>query len=101
MRPTMRSVAAINQAPSRSGPGAMRTSLIGFAGLAAGFGAAAAIGYGGYDLPRAVLSATKALEVLIGWSFIAVGLVAWHRRPDSRSGLLMVVFGFAWLARLV
>ena len=79
----------------------MRTSLIGLAGLAAGFGAAAAIGYGGYDLPRAVLSATKALEVSIGWSFIAVGLVGWHRRPDSRSGLLMVVFGFAWLARLI
>jgi signal transduction histidine kinase len=33
---------------------------------------------------------------LIGGSFAACGLIAWHRRPDSRSGLLMTVTGFAF-----
>jgi hypothetical protein len=31
---------------------------------------------------------------LIGGSFAACGLIAWHRRPDSRSGPLMVATGF-------
>jgi signal transduction histidine kinase len=34
---------------------------------------------------------------LIGGSFAACGLVAWQRRPDSRSGLLMTATGFAFL----
>jgi signal transduction histidine kinase len=33
---------------------------------------------------------------LIGGSFAACGLIAWRRRPDSRSGLLMTVTGFAF-----
>jgi signal transduction histidine kinase len=32
----------------------------------------------------------------VGWSFIGVGLYAWHRRPESRTGALMVLLGFAW-----
>ena len=32
----------------------------------------------------------------IGWSFIGVGLYAWRRRPESRTGALMVLLGFAW-----
>ena len=35
---------------------------------------------------------------LVGGSFAACGLVAWRRRPDSRSGLLMTATGFAFLA---
>src|SRR3954471_4730662 len=31
---------------------------------------------------------------LIGGSFAACGLIAWHRRPDSRTGPLMLVTGF-------
>jgi signal transduction histidine kinase len=31
---------------------------------------------------------------LIGGSFAACGLVAWRRRPDSRSGMLMMATGF-------
>ena len=31
---------------------------------------------------------------LVGVSFAACGLVAWRRRPDSRSGLLMTATGF-------
>jgi signal transduction histidine kinase len=34
---------------------------------------------------------------LVGGSFAACGLVAWHRRPDSRSGALMTAAGFAFL----
>ena len=34
---------------------------------------------------------------LIGGSFAACGLIAWRRRPDSRSGLLMTATGFAFL----
>jgi peptidoglycan/LPS O-acetylase OafA/YrhL len=33
---------------------------------------------------------------VIGWSFIGVGLYAWRRRPESRTGALMVLLGFAW-----
>jgi signal transduction histidine kinase len=32
----------------------------------------------------------------VGWSFVGTGLYAWRRRPDSRTGTLMVLLGFAW-----
>jgi signal transduction histidine kinase len=32
----------------------------------------------------------------VGWSWVATGLYAWQQRPESRTGLLMVLFGFAW-----
>lgn len=32
---------------------------------------------------------------IVGASFVACGLVAWRRRPDNRSGLLMTATGFA------
>jgi signal transduction histidine kinase len=32
---------------------------------------------------------------LVGGSFAACGLIAWHRRPDNRSGRLMTAVGFA------
>jgi hypothetical protein len=41
----------------------------------------------------------QGLEVVfacVGGSFTACGLVAWHRRPDSRSGALMTATGFAF-----
>jgi signal transduction histidine kinase len=34
---------------------------------------------------------------LVGWNFIGTGLYAWSRRPESRTGALMVALGFAWL----
>jgi signal transduction histidine kinase len=34
---------------------------------------------------------------LVGGSFVVCGLVAWRRRPDSRSGALMTASGFAFL----
>ena len=36
--------------------------------------------------------------LLIGWSFIAAGLVARVRHPTNRFGLLMIAVGFAWFA---
>ena len=36
---------------------------------------------------------------LVGGSFAACGLIAWRRRPDSRSGLLMTATGFGFLRR--
>ena len=41
--------------------------------------------------------AWAAAALVVGWSFIGVGLFAWGRRPDNRVGLLMVAVGFAWL----
>jgi signal transduction histidine kinase len=38
---------------------------------------------------------------LVGGAFAACGLIAWHRRPDSRSGLLMVATGFGLLVEPV
>ncbi len=38
---------------------------------------------------------------LVGGSFAACGLVAWHRRPDSHSGRLMTATGFAFFCRAV
>jgi signal transduction histidine kinase len=38
---------------------------------------------------------------LVGGVFAACGLIAWHRRPDSRSGLLMVATGFGLLVEPV
>ncbi len=39
---------------------------------------------------------TLVLELSVGWSFIASGLVAWGRRPENRTGPLMVLVGFTW-----
>jgi signal transduction histidine kinase len=41
---------------------------------------------------------TAALGLLVGWSFAGTGLFAWWRRPENRTGLLMVAAGFAWFA---
>ncbi len=38
------------------------------------------------------------LALVIGWAFIGAGLVAWSRRPENRTGPLMVAAGFAWFA---
>ena len=32
----------------------------------------------------------------VGWCFVGTGLYAWRRRPESRTGALMVLLGFAW-----
>ena len=40
--------------------------------------------------------AAAVLGPLIGWLFIGTGLYAQRRRPESRTGVLMVVLGFTW-----
>jgi signal transduction histidine kinase len=35
-------------------------------------------------------------DLAVGWTFLACGLVAWSRRPASRSGVLMTAIGFTW-----
>jgi signal transduction histidine kinase len=38
------------------------------------------------------------LSLVAGWSFIGSGLVAWARRPENRTGPLMVLVGITFLA---
>ncbi len=38
---------------------------------------------------------------LVGGSFAACGLIAWHRRPDNRGGVLMTLTGFAFFVQLL
>jgi signal transduction histidine kinase len=38
---------------------------------------------------------------VVGWLFVGTGLYAWRRRPESRTGRLMVLFGFAWFVSAV
>jgi signal transduction histidine kinase len=37
-------------------------------------------------------------DLAVGWAFLACGLVAWSRRPESRTGVWLVLTGFAWFA---
>jgi len=41
------------------------------------------------------------IEILVGWTFLFVGLVAGRRRPDNRVGLLMSIFGLTWFGFLL
>jgi signal transduction histidine kinase len=41
------------------------------------------------------------VEILVGWTFLFVGLVAGRRRPDNRVGLLMSIFGLTWFGFLL
>ena len=45
----------------------------------------------GWSAPRSWIP-----DLLTGWTLLGCGLVAWSRRPESRSGLLLVAAGFAW-----
>ena len=45
----------------------------------------------GWDDPRHWVP-----DLVTGWTLIACGLVAWSRRPESRSGALMAATGFSW-----
>ena len=46
----------------------------------------------------AVVTAVAVVNRSVGGSFIACGLVAWQRRPDSRTGPLMTLTGFVFLS---
>jgi PAS domain S-box-containing protein len=63
-------------------------------GLAAGLAALSLILTSDHADDPAVLAA---ITLLLGWSFIGSGLVAWSHRPENPFGRLMVAEGFAWL----
>jgi len=62
------------------------------AALAAGIGAAALMA--GAHMPAG--GEEIAVSLLVGWSFVGSGLVAWERRPENAIGKAMVATGFAW-----
>ncbi len=63
------------------------------AALAAGAGVVALVP------PRAGVTPFEiAAALAVGWSFVASGLIASHRRPENRIGQVMVFTGFAWFA---
>jgi hypothetical protein len=64
------------------------------AALAAGLGAAAVMA--GADQPPG--GAEIAVSLLVGWSFVLSGLIAWERRSENPTGKAMVATGFAWFA---
>ena len=37
-----------------------------------------------------------AIVLTVGWAFVDIGLLAWRRRPENRTGALMVLVGFSW-----
>jgi signal transduction histidine kinase len=44
-------------------------------------------------------AAEAAAQILVAWTFIGAGLIAWSQRPNSRLGILLVLAGFALMAR--
>jgi len=68
---------------------------VALAALAAGVGAAL-LAAGRVDEPYQTADAPLAL--LVGWTFVASGLVAWRQRPGNRLGPVMIFTGFAWFA---
>jgi signal transduction histidine kinase len=68
---------------------------IGAAGLAAGLlYTVVVLGSEHVDDP----GLTAALGLLVGWSFVGTGLLAWWRRPGNNTGLLLAGAGIAWFA---
>ncbi|HEX6761794.1 MAG TPA: hypothetical protein VF094_03230 [Gaiellaceae bacterium] len=72
-----------------------RQTLRVVAALAAGVGAAWLAAHRDFE-PYQTTDAPRAL--LVGWSFVGSGLVAWRQRPRNRLGPAMVFTGFAWFA---
>jgi signal transduction histidine kinase len=42
-----------------------------------------------------------ASELIVGWSFVGVGLFMWWRQPENRLGMLMTAVGFTWLLQVL
>ena len=62
------------------------------AAVIAGVAVCAVVASGHPDSPIA----TAVLVVIVGWSFAGAGLVAWSRRPDNRTGPVMIGVSFGW-----
>jgi signal transduction histidine kinase len=68
-----------------------RLGPVGIAGAALGL-TAEWVGFGWGD-PRHWIP-----DLAVGWTFIGCGLVAWDRRPETRTGPLMAATGFTWFS---
>jgi signal transduction histidine kinase len=77
----------------RPEPTTGQLAVIGAAALATGAGVCALVLSSEHFENRATFAV---FGPLVGWSFIATGLYAWRRRPDSHFGVLMTWLGFAW-----
>ena len=76
-----------------AGMTAARTRAVVIAALLAGGGVMAIILSSDHQDNQVVWAI---LQPVVGWSFVGTGLYASRRRPDSRTGLLMIAMGFAW-----
>jgi signal transduction histidine kinase len=70
-----------------------RMRLVALAALVCGAGVAALVVASDLEDAQAVWAI---FAPVVGWSFVGTGLYAWRRRPESRTGALMVLLGFAW-----
>jgi len=72
---------------------ALRAAAVALAALLAGTGVAVLELRSGHREAPAVWAV---FAPAVGWSFVGTGLYAWRRRPENRTGALMVCLGFAW-----
>src|SRR3954468_1396271 len=79
-------------APRRR-PARCRLAAIAAAALAAG-GGVVALELGSDHQDAATVWAI--FGPTVGWCFVGTGLYAWRRKPENRTGALMVLLGFAW-----
>jgi signal transduction histidine kinase len=70
-----------------------RNEAIAAAALAAGIGVALLAVASDHQEPEVVWAV---FGPAVGWSFIGTGMYATRARPDSRTGTLMILLGFAW-----
>jgi hypothetical protein len=68
------------------------------AGLLAGLGAAWIVSMAGPGRP---VVPEVPVAILVGWSFIASGLLSWQPGQQNRLGLVLTFTGFAWFASML
>src|SRR5919109_2653468 len=66
---------------------------VGPVALAAGGGALALVLASEHEENRLLVSV---FGLIVGWSFVVAGLIARTRRPENRTGLLMLLVGFTF-----
>jgi len=66
------------------------------AAVVAGLAHVALLLWAGDDRPDSLVYLLITI-IGVGWSFVGAGLVAWSRRPENRTGALMVAVGLAQL----
>ena len=79
-----------------------RLVAVAAAGLLAGLGAAWIVSKAGPGRPAIpVVPLAVPVALLVGWSFIASGLLTWQPRPGNLLGPVLVLTGFAWFASML